>query len=207
MGLWNHRNRIRCCRRWRRKTGRRASRCRFADGVRRGFATGARAGDSDGASGGVRGMPRIVELDCERAESAERRFELVAAAAPMAASMTTAERVVHAKKRVWQPWAAAAAACLAIVSVVAVRYEMRKSEQVAVAPGASKLEAVNTPPPAEVTPAPAPVPGAAMEQAQNQVRQLKDKLNRKRAAPRSFSQQQREPWRNRRRCRMRQWTP
>ncbi len=101
-----------------------------------------------------------------------RELELVAAAAPAAAvvSIDAEDRTRPKKKRLWPMWAAAAAACLALATVVAVRYGQKTSESIAIVREAPKTIAVNAPPPA-------PVPGVAMEDAQShaepQMRALK----------------------------------
>ena len=118
----------------------------------------------------------------------ERDLAFVAAAAPMAAAKApvvprSLDRVERAKRRVWMPWAAAAAACLAIVSAAVVHYAHKTPEQTAMVreqaaqpalPESSKTVAAIAPPAA-------PVPGAAMEQAQRDMKlpqksEAKDKL-------------------------------
>lgn len=103
---------------------------------------------------------QVLNLSAVALEPA-RELELVAAAvrAPVAASTArtsgSEEHQPHSKMRVWLPWVAAAA-CIAIVSVVALRFAYNKPEQIASAPP-SKMVAVNAPPPVAV-PAPAAQP-------------------------------------------------
>ncbi len=83
----------------------------------------------------------------------EREFDLVAAAGAAAPAMMSAvasapapiERKGPRVLRVWLPWAAVAAS-IAIVSVVALLYGLRKTEPMTVAPGSEAI-AVNAPPP------------------------------------------------------------
>jgi hypothetical protein len=89
----------------------------------------------------------------------EPELELVAAAGPAAPAMMPTpasapapiERKGPRVLRVWLPWAAVAAS-IAIVSVVALRYGLRKTEPMTAAPGSETI-AVNAPPPKVSAPA------------------------------------------------------
>src|SRR5579872_387448 len=108
----------------------------------------------------------VLSLTATEQPIADRDFELVAAAAAPVVAVPIDRGAVR-KKRVWLPWAGAAAACLAIVSVVAVRYVQNKNQQAAIAHEGQKTVAMNAPPPA------VPAPGAAVEEARRDVQALK----------------------------------
>jgi hypothetical protein len=90
----------------------------------------------------------------------EPELELVAAGGTAAPAMMPAaasapapiERKGPRVVRVWLPWAAVAAS-VAIVSVVALRYGLKKTEPMTAAPGSETI-AVNAPPPKVSAPAP-----------------------------------------------------
>lgn len=91
-------------------------------------------------------------------------IDLVAAAAPSSiVEMANTGRSHRKIKRVWPLWVGAAAACLAI-SVVAVRFGMKKTDQIAGLREEHRAVAVNAPPPA------APVSGAATTPQARQAR-------------------------------------
>lgn len=102
----------------------------------------------------------VLHLSAVELEQA-REFELVAAAPSMAApammpaAASTPAPIAHKGPRVlraWLPWVAAAA-CVAIVSVVALRYGQKRTERMTAAPGSETI-AVNAPPPKVAASAP-----------------------------------------------------
>jgi hypothetical protein len=106
-----------------------------------------------------------------------RALEVVAAAAPAAARHAVvaalAGRPTRMKARAWLPLATAA--CLVMATAVAVYYGQKKREQTATVQQQAPASAQAVPESATTTamnaPPAAPVPGAAMEQAQRDIKQ------------------------------------
>ncbi len=136
----------------------------------------------------------VLHLSAVELEQA-REFELVAAAPGMAApammpAAASAPAPIERKGprvvRVWLPWAAVAAS-IAIVSVVALRYGLKKTEPITAAPGSETI-AVNAPPP-KVS-APAPPTAAVSERRETRQEEAEKKA---RSAPAPVLQQQVAP--------------